>query len=90
LTIQTRLQNVRNEIMNFLPVDTFQSPDDFLCVTKEVSSLQIASSEELKDRWREVLYRVVAEVCWSFWQSYSDFPSDFLRKYLGASAQRFP
>jgi hypothetical protein len=90
LNIQTTLQNVRNEIMVFLPGDTFQSPDDFLCVNKDVTSLQIASAGELKDRWREVLYRVVAEVCWSFWQGNGEFPSDFLRQYLEAASQRLP
>ena len=91
LLVHTTLQNVRSEFMVFLPVGGFPpNLDDYRCVTTAVSSTQVTSAEEIKDRWREVLYRVMAEVCWSFWQSFDEFPSDGLRRSLEASAARLP
>jgi hypothetical protein len=87
-SIQATLQNVRGEIM-FLPTaEHFESPEDFRCVTPAVSSVRQSSTEELQDRPREVLHSIVSEVAWSFWQSYSDFPAEPLRRNTDALAQR--
>jgi hypothetical protein len=77
--------------MVFLPTDPpFLNLDDFHCATATVLSVQQTSAEEIKDHWREVLYRVVTELCWSFWQSYNGFPTADLRRYLEAIANGLP
>jgi hypothetical protein len=88
LTIQTALQNVRNEVMFLIPSIT-SNPNDHRCITGAVHSVQLSSAEEIKNGLADVLCRSVIEIGWSFWQSYEDFPVALLERSFRAAAQRF-
>jgi hypothetical protein len=89
LTIQTTLQNVRNEVMFLIPSTISSNPDDHRCITGTVYSAQLTSAEEIENSWCDVLCRTLTEIGWSFWQSYEDFPAALLEQNLRAATQRF-
>jgi hypothetical protein len=82
--VSLTLRNVRGQRLLFMPnvmlADLDQ--DDYRCYEDNVSGTQIVAAENLRDCLVETVQTLIAQVCWSFWQSPSVFPEDALREYI--------
>jgi len=82
--ISLTLRNMRNERMVFIPVRTGEvlAEDDYRSYENAVSGRHIIAAENLANERNQVLLSLIAQVCWSFWQSADAFPEDQLQQYV--------
>jgi hypothetical protein len=80
IAMNTSLHNVRGQAMRFVPPPSVfgDNPEDFRCYTDLVSAERLVAVDEIRAQKQEVLTGILAELTWSFWQSYGAYPVDRL------------
>ena len=76
-----RLSNCYQQSMPFVAWDQFEL-DDFRSVERTVSAEEMASAEILDAQIDGILSRLMAQLCWSFWQPADAFPGQLLTQSI--------
>jgi len=83
LEMTLSVENVRNQKMHFIEDPfRFYTPANFECFEHSVSVSETSSSELLRQDIVEVVQNHLQQLCWSFWQSTEEFPSNDMRAYV--------
>ncbi len=89
IEVSALLNNVRLQRMPFLP-DPYliHDADDYQCYEDAVSVSELWSAELLRDGVTGIAQDILAQVCWSFWQTAEQFPGGPFRDYIADTVRQ--
>jgi hypothetical protein len=89
LDIEFSIEGAQGMVMPFLDGTAFSSDDVYRCLDGQVSTIEFASAERLREMLPSLINRAFHAVCWSFWQSVKPFPSAKLSERIKASLAEY-